>query len=141
MTMVKSSVLEEESIKALYVVLAIIRNNLNGHKLFYSEGGDLMLQNEVGIPAVTDNKIPQPFALNESSFFSKSVDIAPDMNSAIQKQDNNVSKSTINKDEMLQMMRFGAEMVFSSKDSTITDEDIDRIIAKGEKAVVGLLIL
>ncbi|CAI9261075.1 unnamed protein product [Lactuca saligna] len=47
----------------------------------------------------------------------------------------------INKDEMLQMMRFGAEMVFSSKDSTITDEDIDRIIAKGEKAVVGLLIL
>ena len=30
------------------------------------------------------------------------------------------------------MVRFGAEMVFSSKDSTITDEDIDRIIAKGE---------
>uniref|UniRef100_J3NCT4 Chromatin-remodeling complex ATPase n=1 Tax=Oryza brachyantha TaxID=4533 RepID=J3NCT4_ORYBR len=29
--------------------------------------------------------------------------------------------------------RFGTEMVFSSKDSTITDEDIDRIIAKGEE--------
>ncbi|KAL7601645.1 hypothetical protein Lser_V15G24840 [Lactuca serriola] len=44
MTMVKSSVLEEESIKALYVVSAIIRNNLNGLKLFYSEGGNLMLK-------------------------------------------------------------------------------------------------
>lgn len=44
MTMVKSSVLEEESIKALYVVSAIIRNNLNGLKLFYFEGGDLMLK-------------------------------------------------------------------------------------------------
>ncbi|CAI9260133.1 unnamed protein product [Lactuca saligna] len=45
----------------------------------------------------------------------------------------------INKDEMLQMMRFGAKMVFSSKDSTITDEDIDRIVAKGEEATAGLL--
>jgi hypothetical protein len=33
------------------------------------------------------------------------------------------------------MVRFGAEMVFSSKDSTITDEDIDRIIAKTEDAI------
>ena len=30
-------------------------------------------------------------------------------------------QKTINKDELLQMVRFGAEMVFSSKDSTITD--------------------
>ncbi|CAH1412550.1 unnamed protein product [Lactuca virosa] len=37
-------VLEEEAIKALYDVSVIIRNNLNGLKLFYSEGGDLMLQ-------------------------------------------------------------------------------------------------
>lgn len=29
-------------------------------------------------------------------------------------------------------------MVFSSKDSTITDEDIDRIIAKGEEATAEL---
>lgn len=36
------------------------------------------------------------------------------------------------------MVRFGAEMVFSSKDSTITDEDIDRIIAKGEEATAEL---
>ena len=36
------------------------------------------------------------------------------------------------------MVRYGAEMVFSSKDSTITDEDIDRIIAKGEEATAEL---
>ncbi|XP_020108881.1 ISWI chromatin-remodeling complex ATPase CHR11-like isoform X2 [Ananas comosus] len=47
-------------------------------------------------------------------------------------------QKTVNKDELLQMVRFGAEMVFSSKDSTITDEDIDRIIAKGEKATAEL---
>ncbi|XP_042473875.1 ISWI chromatin-remodeling complex ATPase CHR11-like isoform X2 [Zingiber officinale] len=47
-------------------------------------------------------------------------------------------QKTVNKDELLQMVRFGAEMVFSSKDSTITDEDIDRIIAKGEEATVEL---
>ncbi|XP_039114960.1 probable chromatin-remodeling complex ATPase chain [Dioscorea cayenensis subsp. rotundata] len=45
---------------------------------------------------------------------------------------------TVNKDELLQMVKFGAEMVFSSKDSTITDEDIDRIIAKGEEATAEL---
>ncbi|KAH6768383.1 chromatin-remodeling protein 11 [Perilla frutescens var. frutescens] len=33
---------------------------------------------------------------------------------------------------------FGAEMVFSSKDSTITDEDIDRIFTKGEEATSEL---
>ncbi|KAI7987665.1 ISWI chromatin-remodeling complex ATPase CHR11 [Camellia lanceoleosa] len=42
------------------------------------------------------------------------------------------------KNELLQMVRFGAEMVFSSKDSTITDENIDRIIAKGEEATTEL---
>ncbi|XP_047311709.1 ISWI chromatin-remodeling complex ATPase CHR11-like [Impatiens glandulifera] len=47
-------------------------------------------------------------------------------------------QKTVNKDELLQMVRFGAEMVFSAKDSTITDEDIDRIIAKGEEATAEL---
>ena len=46
--------------------------------------------------------------------------------------------AAVNKDELLQMVRFGAEMVFSSKDSTITDEDIDRIIARGEEATAEL---
>ncbi|KAJ6816519.1 putative chromatin-remodeling complex ATPase chain isoform X2 [Iris pallida] len=47
-------------------------------------------------------------------------------------------QKSVNKDELLQMVRFGAEMVFSSKDSTITDEDIDRIIAKGEETTAEL---
>ncbi|KAG2588750.1 hypothetical protein PVAP13_5NG234900 [Panicum virgatum] len=47
-------------------------------------------------------------------------------------------QKTVNKDDLLQMVRFGAEMVFSSKDSTITDEDIDRIIAKGEETTAEL---
>ncbi|XP_061349131.1 ISWI chromatin-remodeling complex ATPase CHR11-like isoform X2 [Gastrolobium bilobum] len=47
-------------------------------------------------------------------------------------------QKTVNKDELIQMVRFGAEMVFSCKDSTITDEDIDRIIAKGEEATAEL---
>uniref|UniRef100_H2YQX0 SWI/SNF related, matrix associated, actin dependent regulator of chromatin, subfamily a, member 5 n=1 Tax=Ciona savignyi TaxID=51511 RepID=H2YQX0_CIOSA len=36
------------------------------------------------------------------------------------------------KDEMLQMIRHGANHVFASKESEITDEDIDAIIAHGE---------
>ncbi|EHA8591065.1 ISWI chromatin-remodeling complex ATPase CHR11 [Cocos nucifera] len=47
-------------------------------------------------------------------------------------------QKAVNKDELLQMVRFGAEMVFSSKDSTITEEDIDRIVAKGEEATAEL---
>ncbi|XP_073526367.1 LOW QUALITY PROTEIN: uncharacterized protein [Phyllobates terribilis] len=47
-------------------------------------------------------------------------------------------QKAVNKDELLQMVRYGAEMVFSSGDSTITDEDIDRIIAKGEEATAEL---
>ncbi|KAK7273611.1 hypothetical protein RIF29_14668 [Crotalaria pallida] len=47
-------------------------------------------------------------------------------------------KIVVNKDELLQMVRFRVEMVFSSKDNTITDEDIDRIITKGEEATAKL---
>ncbi|KAG5684431.1 hypothetical protein PVAND_013665 [Polypedilum vanderplanki] len=39
----------------------------------------------------------------------------------------------LNKDEMLNIIRFGANHVFQSKDSEITDEDIDKILEKGEK--------
>jgi len=38
----------------------------------------------------------------------------------------------LNKDEMLNMIRFGADHVFASKDSEITDEDIDVILSKSE---------
>ena len=40
--------------------------------------------------------------------------------------------SQLNKDEMLSMIRHGADHVFASKDSEITDEDIDDILAKSE---------
>ena len=40
--------------------------------------------------------------------------------------------NTLNKDEMLSMIRHGADHVFASKDSEITDEDIDSILFKSE---------
>ena len=40
------------------------------------------------------------------------------------------NKSSVNKDDLLSMVRYGAEMVFSGGGGTITDEDIDAIIAK-----------
>lgn len=40
--------------------------------------------------------------------------------------------NTLNKDEMLSMIRHGANHVFAAKDSEITDEDIDSILEKGE---------
>lgn len=43
--------------------------------------------------------------------------------------------STLNKDEMLSMIRHGANHVFAAKDSEITDEDIDTILEKGEAKV------
>ena len=43
--------------------------------------------------------------------------------------------SKVGKDEMLSMIRHGADAVFASKESTVTDEDIDAILAEGEKRV------
>lgn len=50
------------------------------------------------------------------------------------------NKNTLNKDEMLNMIRHGANHVFASKDSEITDEDIDTILEKGEAKVKFVLI-
>ena len=44
----------------------------------------------------------------------------------------------LGKDDVLNMIRHGASHVFASKDSEITDEDIDEILAKGEKKVSDL---
>ena len=41
----------------------------------------------------------------------------------------------VGKDEVLQMIRHGADQVFASKDSTISDENIDKILELGEKRV------
>eukprot|EP00899_Mesostigma_viride_P006788 jgi/Mesvir1/1610/Mv14573-RA.1 len=48
------------------------------------------------------------------------------------------ASKTVNKDDLLQMVRYGADVIFSSKDSTVTDEDIDAIIAKGQAATAEL---
>nr|XP_058962907.1 SWI/SNF-related matrix-associated actin-dependent regulator of chromatin subfamily A member 5-like [Pocillopora verrucosa] len=44
----------------------------------------------------------------------------------------------VSKDEMLSMIRHGADEVFASKDEEITDEDIDAIMKKGEKKTAEL---
>lgn len=41
--------------------------------------------------------------------------------------------ANLSKDEMLSMIKFGADQIFSSKDSSISDEDIDIILGKGAK--------
>ena len=40
------------------------------------------------------------------------------------------SHKRVGKDEMLQMIRHGADTVFQSKDSMVSDEDIETILAK-----------
>ena len=41
----------------------------------------------------------------------------------------------VGKEEMLSMIRHGADAVFAAKDSMYTDEDVDTILEKGEKKV------
>ncbi|XP_070553116.1 SWI/SNF-related matrix-associated actin-dependent regulator of chromatin subfamily A member 5-like isoform X2 [Ptychodera flava] len=43
------------------------------------------------------------------------------------------SNVKVSKDEMLNMIRHGADYVFASKDSTVSEEDIDQIIQFGEQ--------
>ena len=45
------------------------------------------------------------------------------------------NKSSLGKDEMLAMIRHGANEVFKSKDQEITDQDIDDLIAFNEQKV------
>lgn len=39
----------------------------------------------------------------------------------------------LSKDDLMSMVRFGADEIFNAKGSTVTDEDIDAILAKGEE--------
>ena len=43
------------------------------------------------------------------------------------------SHQKVRNEEMLAMIRHGANVVFSAKDSLTTDDDIDEILKKGEK--------
>jgi SWI/SNF-related matrix-associated actin-dependent regulator of chromatin subfamily A member 5 len=38
----------------------------------------------------------------------------------------------MSKDELLEALRFGADVIFRSKDNQITDEDIDLILERGK---------
>ena len=42
----------------------------------------------------------------------------------------------VGNEEMLSMIRHGADAVFSAKDSMFTEEDIETILARGEKKVL-----
>ena len=50
------------------------------------------------------------------------------------------SQRKIDKDEMLSMIRHGANVVFSSRDSMITDDDINTILERGELKVSTVLM-
>ena len=51
----------------------------------------------------------------------------------------------MSKEEMVALIRYGADEIFRTKDSTITDEDIDLILSKGaertEQLAVCLILL
>ncbi|RIB12055.1 SNF2 family N-terminal domain-containing protein [Gigaspora rosea] len=48
------------------------------------------------------------------------------------------SQKAASKDELLTMIQHGAESVFNSNDSTVTDDDIESILRKGEEKTVEL---
>ena len=48
------------------------------------------------------------------------------------------NKKNLGKDELLAMVRFGAEKIFDSSTTTITDEDVDAIMARGEEETKAL---
>ncbi|CAG8488926.1 7889_t:CDS:10 [Diversispora eburnea] len=48
------------------------------------------------------------------------------------------SQKAASKEELLTMIQHGAESIFSSSDSTVTDDDIDLILRKGEEKTVEL---
>lgn len=43
------------------------------------------------------------------------------------------SQKALGKEDMLDMIRHGADQVFAARDSTVTDEDIDTILEKAEQ--------
>lgn len=49
------------------------------------------------------------------------------------------SQRKLDKDEMLSMIRHGANVVFSSRDSMVTDDDINTILERGELKVSTII--
>ena len=46
--------------------------------------------------------------------------------------------SSLEKDELMKMVRFGADQILSGKGGSYTDEDIDALIAKGEEKTTAM---
>lgn len=46
--------------------------------------------------------------------------------------------SSLEKDELMKMVRFGADQILSGKSGTYSDEDIDALIARGEERTVAM---
>ena len=46
--------------------------------------------------------------------------------------------SSLEKDELMKMVRFGADQILNTKGGTYTDEDLDALIAKGEERIEKL---
>ena len=44
----------------------------------------------------------------------------------------------LGKDEMLAMIKYGADAIFASKDATVTDQDIDELLSIGEKRTIEM---
>lgn len=44
----------------------------------------------------------------------------------------------LNKQDLLETIRFGADKIFRSKESTITDDDIDLILEQGRQRTIAL---
>ena len=51
------------------------------------------------------------------------------------------TNNALNNNEMLHMIQHGANYIFASKDTGITDEDIDTILAKSENRVCFFITL
>ena len=47
----------------------------------------------------------------------------------------------MSKEEMVALIRYGADEIFRTKDSTITDEDIDLILSKGAERTEQLAVI
>ena len=57
---------------------------------------------------------------------------------SLSSKDDLLIRKKLSKDEMVRMIRYGAEKVFRSKDSTITDDDIDAIMSRGERKTADM---
>ncbi len=59
-------------------------------------------------------------------------------NLVIQQAKNSQRNKALTKEEMKEMLQFGASLIIKSQTGTISDEDIDRILERGESKTKAL---